>query len=158
MARMNWSRARKYSGYEEKYDPGTVLKNGRVVIAGRQHSLTTRADEILAYKKPTPKRIMSAKDWMSLKAFVASAGVATSELPGGSDGIKVAAAEIYRISIMGNMAAAIKAIPKKKRRALCKAYRTKHGLMSPKQKGMKRKAIENSDRMQAIREQLKERE
>lgn len=157
MARMNWSKARKYSGYEEKYDPGTVLRNGRVVV-GSRHGLTARADEMLAYKKPVAKRTMQAKDWMSLKAFVASAGVAPSELPGGSEGIRIAAAEIYRISIVGNMAAAIKAIPKKKRRALCKAYRTKHGLMSPKQKGMKRKAIENSEQMRAIRDQLKERE
>jgi len=31
MARIDWKRARKFSGSVEKYEPGKVLDNGRVV-------------------------------------------------------------------------------------------------------------------------------
>lgn len=33
MAKMNWKKARQFRSSEEKYEPGTVLKNGRVVPA-----------------------------------------------------------------------------------------------------------------------------
>lgn len=157
MAKMNWSRARKYSGYEEKYERGTVMPNGRVV-GGARCDLATKADELLAYRKPVAKGTTSAKDWAAIKAFVATAGLNTSTILGGSAGIRKVAAEIYHVPAIGNMAAAIRALPKKKRRALCKAYRKANALLSPKQKRQRRLAEENSDRMQAIREQLQERQ
>ena len=44
MARMDWSKKRPYKGqYEEKYDPGTVMPNGRVVSVARPDGLAARA-------------------------------------------------------------------------------------------------------------------
>jgi|APCry1669192522_1035417.scaffolds.fasta_scaffold01101_9 hypothetical protein len=45
MARLKWSKSRKLRAgeYEEKYDPGTVMKNGRVVPELRPDSLAARA-------------------------------------------------------------------------------------------------------------------
>lgn len=45
MARINWSKTRKYRSYEEKYEPGTELRNGRVVQPRRPDSLAARAAE-----------------------------------------------------------------------------------------------------------------
>jgi len=45
MARLEWSKSRKLrtGEYEEKYDPGTELRNGRVVSVIRPDSLAARA-------------------------------------------------------------------------------------------------------------------
>jgi hypothetical protein len=45
MARLEWSKSRKLrtGEFEEKYDPGTVLRNGRVVPVARADSLAVRA-------------------------------------------------------------------------------------------------------------------
>jgi hypothetical protein len=45
MARLEWSKSRKLQSgeYEEKYDPGTGLRNGRVVPVARPDSLAARA-------------------------------------------------------------------------------------------------------------------
>ena len=42
---LEWSKSRKLRNgeYEEKYDPGTVLRNGRVVPVARPDSLAARA-------------------------------------------------------------------------------------------------------------------
>lgn len=43
MAKINWTKTRKFRDYEEKYEPGTELKNGRVVAPRRPDSLAARA-------------------------------------------------------------------------------------------------------------------
>lgn len=43
MARMDWNKSKKYSAREEKYDPGKVLDNGRVVIGPAPDDLAKRA-------------------------------------------------------------------------------------------------------------------
>lgn len=45
MARLDYRKSRKLrvGEYEEKYDPGTVMQNGRVVSGGRPDSLAARA-------------------------------------------------------------------------------------------------------------------
>jgi hypothetical protein len=45
MAKINWGRTRKFRDYEEKYEPGTQLPNGRIVVARRPDSLAARAAE-----------------------------------------------------------------------------------------------------------------
>ncbi len=47
MARLEWSKSRKLRAgeYEEKYDPGTVLRNGRTVPVARPDSLAARATQ-----------------------------------------------------------------------------------------------------------------
>lgn len=42
MKRINWTKARKFKISEEKYDDGSVLKNGRVVTSPKD-SLSARA-------------------------------------------------------------------------------------------------------------------
>ncbi len=155
MAKMNWNRAKKFSGYEEKYDHGTV-KNGRRITHSR-NAATVAADALLG--KPVARsRLGGAKDWMSLQAFVAASGLVPKDLPGGADGIKQAASEIYLVPISGDMVDVIRAISKRKRRSLCRRYRKRHGLLSPKDKGLKRKREMESPRMQAIQEQLRPRD
>ncbi len=156
MAKMNWNRARKFAGYEEKYDHGT-FKNGRRVTHSR-NAATVAADAML--EKPVVRSRLGGggKDWMSLKAFVAASGLVLKDLPGGADGIKQAASEIYLVPISGGMVDVIRAISKRKRRSLCRRYRKQHGLLSPKDKGLKRKREMESPRMQAIQEQLRPRD
>lgn len=43
MARMDWKRGRKFRGSEEKYEPGTVMGNGRVVPSPDRDNLAMRA-------------------------------------------------------------------------------------------------------------------
>lgn len=78
---------------------------------------------------------------LSLQAFVATAGLATSKL-GGIDGIRAAAAEIYGIPLgpADEMALAIKEISKRDRWRKCKEYRRAHKLKSPGVKGAIRRA------------------
>ena len=43
MARINWTKTRKFRDYEEKYEPGTELRSGRIVAPRRPDSLAERA-------------------------------------------------------------------------------------------------------------------
>jgi len=43
MAGMDWSKARKFKAREEKYAPGKVLDNGRMISATPRDSLEARA-------------------------------------------------------------------------------------------------------------------
>jgi hypothetical protein len=43
MGKMNWSKARKFRDFEEKYEPGTVMQNGRVVGSGPRNGLAAKA-------------------------------------------------------------------------------------------------------------------
>jgi hypothetical protein len=43
MARMDWNKNRKYSVREEKYEPGSILENGRVVVGPTRDDLAKRA-------------------------------------------------------------------------------------------------------------------
>jgi hypothetical protein len=45
MASINWNRARKFKGAEAKYETGTVLKNGAVVVNDRPDDLAKRAKQ-----------------------------------------------------------------------------------------------------------------
>jgi hypothetical protein len=61
MARMDWKKSRKYRVFEEKYEPGTMLKNGRVVPPAPMDSLAVRAAKVerewlMTGRKPQPTR------------------------------------------------------------------------------------------------------
>jgi len=58
---MDWKKGRKFRDVQEKYEPGTVLKNGRMVPFAPAGSLAARAaraelEWVKAGRKPTPKR------------------------------------------------------------------------------------------------------
>lgn len=57
MARLEWSKSRKLrtGEYAEKYDPGTVMRNGRVVPVARPDSLAARAAQ-------------AEKEWLEARA------------------------------------------------------------------------------------------
>jgi hypothetical protein len=59
MAKINWNKTRKFRDFEEKYEPGTELKNGRVVLPRRPDSLAARAAE--AEAKWIEERAAAAK-------------------------------------------------------------------------------------------------
>jgi hypothetical protein len=55
--RMNWSKARKFKGTEEKYEPGKVMENGRAVYNGPRDTLEMKAraaQRTFGKKKPKP--------------------------------------------------------------------------------------------------------
>lgn len=43
MSKLSWKKARKFRDYEEKYEPGTELRNGRIVQPRKPDSLAARA-------------------------------------------------------------------------------------------------------------------
>lgn len=43
MSKLSWKKARKFRDYEEKYEPGTELRNGRIVQPRKPDSLARRA-------------------------------------------------------------------------------------------------------------------
>lgn len=43
MSKLDWKKTRKVRDYEEKYEPGTEMRNGRVVAPRRPDSLAARA-------------------------------------------------------------------------------------------------------------------
>jgi hypothetical protein len=55
MTKINWSRTRKFREYEEKFEPGTELRNGRIVAPKRPDSLAARAAQ-------------AEKDWLDQRA------------------------------------------------------------------------------------------
>lgn len=59
MAKINWKNARKFRDFEEKYEPGTELRSGRVVQARKPDSLAARAAE--AEKQWIEGRVAKAK-------------------------------------------------------------------------------------------------
>lgn len=61
MGKMNWSRPPKLreGDYEEKYDAGTVMRNGRVVAGSPQGSLAARAAR-------------AEKEWLGVRAKAAA--------------------------------------------------------------------------------------
>ena len=61
MGKMNWSRPPKFreGDYEEKYESGTVMRNGRVVAGAPQGSLAARAAR-------------AEKEWLAERAAAAA--------------------------------------------------------------------------------------
>jgi len=46
MKRMDWKKAKRFSATEEKYKPGSVLDNGRVIADKPRDSLDARARQV----------------------------------------------------------------------------------------------------------------
>jgi hypothetical protein len=55
MTKINWSRTQKFRESEEKFEPGTELRNGRIVAPKRPDSLAARAAQ-------------AEKDWLDQRA------------------------------------------------------------------------------------------
>ena len=168
MAKINWSKARKFQSFEEKYQPGTVLRNGRVVApAESRDQLSARAASAMRefeanMAKPSKKPVRGKLSINALKGYIAAAGLKPSEVAGGVSGLMQVAAEIYAMPVSDELIHRIRGLSKKRRRALCASYQKKHHLLSPTVKGAIRKRDERTrptddelHRLETIHEQLK---
>ena len=98
MAKMNWNRPRKYNRFEEKYEPGIRLNNGRRVF--NPHAEASKRSR--KWEREAVKSLASA-------ARIPERGI---------DVVQIAKA-IYGTAVAGD----INKIPKSKRQEMLRAYR-----------------------------------